>query len=442
MFGRWEYLNNLGDSSNHKVAGFYNNPCIGVCLTNVALAMIMSNRALMKVLQLKYMTCPRDVLQDIENLEHYVRQLNGKNKEQEVSDILIKGVCDTMNNQKHRGAYGLVGDYVLSKYFTAEDKRNMRINPNVMGVLVKENTITTVPTSERLHRLISDMIMVQMVEGVDRSYNFNYYPTIEVLNMELKIDNVKHDPIDVTPFRPNYYAVVGEEIIGNIRKDLTEKKIIPKVIHLGFAPQHQMRFHEMTYINFVSFLDRVKDFQVDEIPPPSFKVYVQGQRLSLPKINNNDNLYYSFPTANGDSNYQLKAASFFIQDEYVALPKDFIQTKNPSQSVRQCTQNFFKKMNVYTNMRLMRNFDDFKNYIGKHIKYFHAMCNALFNVNFYNYFVIKGSVHTFSINRRVEGWVLMNDQHSFKIDNIGEMSEMLKNEVVDAVVLELETEKK
>ncbi|KAI3378584.1 hypothetical protein SNEBB_007107 [Seison nebaliae] len=347
-----------------------------------------------------------------------------------------------MDNQRHKGAYGLMGDYVISKHFTADEKRHMRINPNVVGLIIREKSVNAVSSSDRLHMLIADMIMIQLVEGFGDFYEFAYYPTIEVLNIELETENVKHDPIDVTSFQPGYYADIGQETIDNIRKDLTEKKITPKVIHLGFAPQHHMRIHEMTYTNFASFLDGVKDLEVEKFPPPNFKVHIQAQIFTLPKINNNDNLYYSFPTANGDSNYQLKAASFFIQEEYVAFPKDFIEMENSSPSVRQCIQNFFKKMDMYVNMGDLKNLDFFNSYTAKYIKYFYAMCNAVFDVNFYKTFVREEGIHSFSINRRGEGWVLMNDQHSFKIDYIGHITELLKNEVLDAVVLEMDNKKK
>ncbi|KAI3378582.1 hypothetical protein SNEBB_007105 [Seison nebaliae] len=281
-----------------------------------------------------------------------------------------------------------------------------------------------------------------MVDGGGEFYSFAYYPNVEVLNIGILINSVRHDPIDVTPFQPGYYADLGNETMDELREDLTEKKITPKVIHLGFYPKGRMRIHEMTYISFSAFLHRIKHLQMEELPPPDFEIFIQSQRFTMPKINDNENVHYSFPIENGDADFQLKAVSFFLQYEYVTFPKDLIPVENPSPSVHNCTNKFLRKRETYANILGEGHLDFLDNYIKKYIKYFYAMCNAALDVEFYKTHVYNQGPHTFSINRRDDGWVLMNDQHSFEIDNIGQMSEMLKNEVVDAIVLEIETGKR
>ncbi|KAI3382202.1 hypothetical protein SNEBB_004782 [Seison nebaliae] len=249
----------------------------------------------------------------------------------------------------------------------------MKVFPAATESMIFEKTLLERSSLERFNTVLNDVISVEPLDVSGHLYRYIYYPKIRVLNVEFELENVQHDPIHITSFQSCYYNDIDHSIINNLNDEMVKRKIRPKVIQIAFHEKPIMRIHERTFFKFSQFLSRLKGEGILNAPPPDFSVFLQTQRFTMPRINE-ETIYFPFPTDIGEKNYELKAISFRIYQEFELLMSHIPPIIHESSTVKNCVEKFRAKTVSYLDSSEIKILIFLYAYMEKYIGYFNTIC--------------------------------------------------------------------
>ncbi|KAI3389325.1 hypothetical protein SNEBB_001442 [Seison nebaliae] len=364
--------------------------------------------------------------------------VSGKVTDVVISNILAKGICETFDNKTYDYEFGPGGHYCLVEGLR-EHIKPIRLHSVMAKMMIEKKAPRPMSHFARLETFLKDLVDERPITKInDDGYMYNYYPKLELLNIELFLGNVLYNPIDIKPFLPSYYFEVGHFLMDALRHDLKKDKAEPKLIHMAFLDIPNLRIHQITYYLFFHYLQDLLPNGIENAPPPDFPIYVEYQLFTVPSIRK-WTTFFPFPCCQITPKFQLKGLSIRLYAEVELSFRNIPSQNNVFNGVGDCVENFYLKMKDYVWGDLA---EFLLLYMKKYALRFRGLCTALLDEKeFYPLYDEMGDyMHTFSIIQKNDDWFFMNDQHSFRIDDIDKMTYLLKNERVDAVVLEVTEE--
>ncbi|KAI3379820.1 hypothetical protein SNEBB_005421 [Seison nebaliae] len=444
MNERWEQLENFAKGNEGKVVGFDNCPNTGICLTNVLLAIIMASTTLMnRVLYLEDF-CPNDLHGQLDDIRKRLCNPHHKIKSSNIvlSNVLTKGICETFNGRKFNSTYGVVGEYLILKYYIMNvEKKELKtpIEPLPWEQMIFETKDCDIRDCKRLDNLIQDLLGLPFQRIDDRGMLFSWYPEIKLLNFEIVVTKFKTGPFDARPFLPLYQYVYETEL-KQLDRLLRREQANPKVVFLGFTGSTALRLHPKFFHDFIRQLNNsYHDYMNGENEPNSFNIsfYYYPQEMSVPKVNKIKNKYPLI--VNGAIKYyNLIAISMRLTEERKA-DVQLLERPIVSRNLEVCVS---EMMNYTQHLLKDKRNDELRHYLENVVQTvkmdFMKICNFLLTpANAESYYYDRPvKLHAIALILRNGQWMMMSDQFSTIIEDIEQFSTFLKDESITGVLLE------
>ncbi|KAI3385150.1 hypothetical protein SNEBB_006699 [Seison nebaliae] len=255
-------------------------------------------------------------------------------------------------------------------------KKTNSPNPNnLYKELVAEQNID-ISSKNRLHMMLNDILSDESSNSYGVGYQYNYYPSLSVLNIQMDGTDVIYNFITPVRFQPNYYEIFGRNVIENLRANVRQWKLNPQVLHMAFSFTDILRIHDRTFLMFAQFLTQLSNNteqllnNSQALPEPTFPIYLSIQSVSLPRLTDNNSLLYPFPSINREENdcsFKLKGISVRLMEEgEVSLNTLFPtpQTGTYHRSINDCVRKFRNKMMNF----IKDGFDQLEHLVNKYLK--------------------------------------------------------------------------
>ncbi|KAI3385874.1 hypothetical protein SNEBB_006283 [Seison nebaliae] len=358
------------------------------------------------------------------------------NRNGTAGNVLCTGLLTVAKNVAYKSNFGVVGDYLLAK--TCVTNKNIkafktRKKESVISKcerLIRSSKVNANREITRWHVILNDLFELKEKSLKNHYYKLSYYPEINMMNIEFKITALPRYEFDTPrPFLPDYQQIVGKEITAELKRGTSFLHYDPDVIFMSLSESLIYEIHPVTLEYMAtSLIDSFyKKGCCKRFVLGNFPVVVKRQYYTVPSLKNNENLIIELPFHKKNAFYQIKAISIALDDEDLVMFNNLKDT--PGFVVKtnsRCTDIFFSKVmeDVRTSDRKVFN------YLRKNSHYvldaLRVICEWLDASALSQLGNASTLVHTFSLIQRMNQWILFNDQYSLKIDDIEQLTDVLK----------------
>ncbi|KAI3380587.1 hypothetical protein SNEBB_004703 [Seison nebaliae] len=448
MDDRWQILDDMGMGSKAKVRGFSNPSTMGVCLTNVIMGMITSSVNLMNLIKCRQKDCPTNLTYQNKQIRNFLCADNAEILSLTVglSDILVKGLCDVVT-EKNNSKLGVAIDYYLLKSIRDHHVIDYSLGSAEMICthLVQSIKYSTSIDYPRWNNIVKDLLNSNSVEQESYPFHLNWFSKIRMLNLQALLPGIEYNPADIRPLLPNYLYMFEKNDVYQLNERLSKLKIDPSIITISFGAVSISRLHNRFYYDFIQLLNRTYQLNVS-YNLRHLNVYYYLQSISMPSLKPNNNTKYTFTVNKTEKIFTLKGISILLMEENVIKLNEIGQPIKLLPKIEKLSKNCQDDMIIHiNNLLLERNLTTLLRLMEINIRtiklQFNKICTFLMTKARRTYSDNHG-VHGIGLISRNEQWILMNDNNSFVINDIGNFSHMLKDESVNSVLLEEELEER
>ncbi|KAI3388143.1 hypothetical protein SNEBB_002939, partial [Seison nebaliae] len=170
-----------------------------------------------------------------------------------VGDILRSGIQTVANNIPYTSAFGVCGDYHLSKIYSKYHSFPNKPNENLLQKcerLIRKTKEISSRDYERWNVILSDVFDLNENQQKRRDgydYSFIYYSEIDMLNLEFVIGKIPGNQFAIAkPFLKNYQEIVGYEVMKDLNEDLLFLIKCPDVIQMSITDSPNFDLHPIT----------------------------------------------------------------------------------------------------------------------------------------------------------------------------------------------------
>ncbi|KAI3384888.1 hypothetical protein SNEBB_008976 [Seison nebaliae] len=444
MKEKWKILNDLANGRDKIYIGLYNGQKIGVCLTNVIIAMISASPILMNVINSNTQCKSFDVCNFMKKITSELHKDNPMKDEVNkisVSDVLAAGIQHISDNRPYKADYGVSGSYLLyKKYSNEKDLKTVdsESSDKKLHRLIFSSKDCSGRDFMRWNNIVRDLFLLDSTLQQRDWYDFFWYEEIKMLNLEMKIGSYPRNSFyKPRPFLKDYYTEFDEQQIQLLRNDLV--RIHPKVVQISSLELLKYDIHPETITNFVRALTygyRLVNVLQMPFTTPDFHVVITRQHPTVPKIKNKEKYFVELPIAN--IKYHIKAISIRIENEIQYLFSHLGQpTIEPSAETTNC-------INYHLNgtyVSIGESIPDAINFMKQREQIIRQrlgiMCSWVNSKAATRLLIgIEQGTHAITLIEKDNQWTLINDEYSIRIDDIEQMTDILYLEKVSGYLLE------
>ncbi|KAI3387941.1 hypothetical protein SNEBB_000646 [Seison nebaliae] len=409
-----------------KICGFYNTDDLGVCLTNVLLSLILSSKKLLsKVRKVDHYdekpmeaikTNPIILVESIKNSIDYV-------------DVLSHGIRQIADNKPDKPPYGVAGDYHLAKsYRNMECKYNGTISCERLIILSKDMHCSF----ERLDTILYDLYDSDYYTFYEKYLVGSWHPDLQLFNIIYNYDKAPmskniDNPWIVKRLPSNMLGKLASTAAEAIGIEFTMMNVDPEFLALWFGSSNRPEFQPVFFDSFIAQIIDLLDNNrnVSFYAVRNLNVVFKPSTIKIPlNLHSNRRKTYHLPL-NGyeDKKYFLRTILLTLQEHFtVKLKKMPFVPMESNVEIGNCTiagmMTLEETIEVLNNKRLIQytkiNFNNIAKIFWRICSYFVKNQNT---PNFYPEYY--GSHGIALINNEKNEWILMNDDKSFMIDDIG-----------------------
>ncbi|KAI3384243.1 hypothetical protein SNEBB_007223 [Seison nebaliae] len=441
-------LNKLYEESDKTVVGLYNHVDIGVCMTNAIVGMITSSVFLMKVIEEKQKCKKFDLCNFMEKIYRCLEKpVPNKidNLNETVGDVLRTGILEVAQNITHSSDYGFCGDYLIFKTYLTGNQLNTIPKEGAeekLTRLAKSSKHSDCSDMLRWDTLLNEMFNVHNLVERGQSYEFIYYPEINMLNLHLfyrtGIKRTNYNQIRIN--KPEPFLKNEEQLkIGDLSERLSSLTDIPDVLQIGLSEPPIFEFHSTTVDSMIrAFTDGFYFMRfMGKYDVANFRITLAKQFHTIPQLKNNELFTIYLPTNKQNTSYNLKAIAIAIDDEIEVMYKELkpMSGKAP-RSNPQCIEGF--RQQIMESIRIKE--PQVYKYLSKEehhiVDRLKVICEWIVTYATDFFYEKSSLIHVISLIQRNNKWLLMNDEFSIKINNVELFTEILRLERVTGLLFE------
>ncbi|KAI3387086.1 hypothetical protein SNEBB_003518 [Seison nebaliae] len=429
---KWTFIDNVAYPPNKvfKACGFYNSPDLGLCMTNAILAMLISSRKFVDLIQRlhpvnkkKYKECILQIQADPKNRKFRTND--------QISDakVLSEGLTSThLEDSYYDRELGVAGHYYLAKEYRKIPKNSCKknVDPSAGGCTIdKKCCITTILNAKntlqayaRFGEVLTSLFGAPRELIMGELIGLQWFRAGGYLNTHF---NVKRNPhfYEFLPYPNDPIKDLPQKDRSKALKWIKKEKVRPKFLSLSYqvwATENQIH-PSLVHLIVHSYTNPTgRPLFADLVIPYVYKGMSLPDDIGLNRLGQTHDVGFEF--LNGEDRYKLKGFNVFLTRPrvlpYASIPKRHQKNTTSTDCTRYLidfTMNFIVENRIYEHLPVGRP-QILKDLQGL----FFDVCYH-FEHNLKVAEKVRQPCHEFSIIQRDNSeWWIMNDDKSTKME--------------------------